>query len=204
MPITERVHDVSRKPKTLGSPLGPGAQTRRHRILDEQLGRAVAADRTAGRREDPESTGVTPHYAEVERAAAKVEHKACPRSDIRGVGRGDRLGHEANVAKARELGGRPQTAGRVSLSVVTADESDRAAERDRVRGGTGELLRAVPDMDEDESNEVLEAFRTAKHVRASVEGVPEEGLEGLEESAGSAGVGEDVCLEALVGGVGRG
>src|SRR6266566_3103785 len=35
VPIAERVHDVSRKPKTLRSPLGPRAQTRRHPILDQ-------------------------------------------------------------------------------------------------------------------------------------------------------------------------
>src|SRR5439155_3691531 len=122
---------------------------------DQKLGRAVAADRTARGREDRESPAVVaPNDAQVEGAAPEVEHEARPRLDVRGVRGGDRVGNEADLAKARELGCRPKPSGRASLGVGTANEADGPAERDRFRRDSVARLGAVADVAGDGGDQV--------------------------------------------------
>src|SRR5437899_670982 len=140
--------------------------------------------------------------------------------DLRGVGRLEDLVAELKLDRAsqrRELASRRPGADeiverrggaepprRALLRALVADEADGPAERDRLRRHAGEFLRAVSYVDEDQRDEVLQAFRIAEHVRPSVERISQKSLERLEESAGSARVGEDVRLEALVSRIGRG
>ena len=196
MPIAQRVDDVPRQPQAFGSPLRPRPQAGRDGIVDEKLRCAVAADRPAGGREHRESSAVVaPHDAEVEGAAPEIEHEARPRLDVRGVRGSDRFEDEADLAKARELGRRTEPVDRATLGTVVPDEADGPAECDRFRRRTGELVRAVSDVDEDQRDEVLQALRVAKNIRAGLKGIAQERFQCLEKPSRGACVGVDVRLD---------
>ncbi len=116
--------------------------------------------------------------------------------------RRDRLGYEADFAKARELRGGPEPPGRALLRALVTDEADGPAERDRVGRGSGELLRAVPDVDQDQRDQLLEPLRVPEHVRPRLEGIAEERLERLKEPARRVPIGVDVRLDDRVIGIG--
>src|SRR5437588_615991 len=55
VPVAQGVHDVAREGKPLRSPLRLRAQERRDRVVDDELGSAISADRPARRRQHAEA-----------------------------------------------------------------------------------------------------------------------------------------------------
>ena len=204
MPVAQRVDDVARQAEPLRSPDRAGAEERRDRVVDERLGGAVAADRAARGPEDGEAARLTTNHAEVERAAAEVEHQAGPRCEVGGVRRRDRLRHQADVAESGELGRGPQPPRRALVRSRVPDEPHRAAQCHRIRRDAGQLLRPAPDAREHERDEILETLGVPEDVGRRLERIAEESLERLKEPAGRLRVGVDVRLDGGLLRIGRG
>ena len=117
--------------------------------------------------------------------------------------RGDGLRHETDLAEAGQLGRSAKTRCRALFGSLVADESDGPPEGDRRWGFTGELVRAVPNVDQDERDQLFEAFGIAEHVCPRLERIAQKRLERLEEAPGRVHVGVDVGLDDRVIRIGR-
>src|SRR2546422_531511 len=93
-----------------------------------------------------------------------------------------------------DVAGEPEAL-RAPFGARAADEAHRPAERDRLGCDAGELLCALPDVREDQRDQLLEAFRAAEDVRLRLEGLAEECLEGLEQPPRGVRVRVDVRFD---------
>ena len=118
------------------------------------------------------------------------------------MSRRDGLGHEADGPKAREIRGRAKPGRRALVGVLRADEAHRSAERDLLGCDTGQLLGALADVREDQSDQLFQALRAPEDVRPRLERIAEERLERLEKSPRRVRVGIDVRLDGRLLGVG--